>query len=126
MPPLDLQATRPAALAGLYVGIFLAGICPQPESAQPCRKDTLGCSRKSIRLLTFQSSSRTWCELHRLAFERLGGTTRLIVLDNLEEGVLHPDIYDPELNPLYRGFLKSDQGPLAARLHQDRLDSRSA
>ena len=66
---------------------------------------TLGCSRKSIRLLTFQSSSRTWCELHRLAFERLGGTTRLIVLDNLKEGVLHPDLYDPALNPLYRDFL---------------------
>lgn len=66
---------------------------------------TLGYSRKSIRLLTFQSSSRTWCELHQTAFARLSGTPRLIVLDNLREGVLQPDLYDPALNPLYRDFL---------------------
>jgi hypothetical protein len=27
------------------------------------------------------------------------------VLDNLKEGVLVPDIYDPSLNPLYRDVL---------------------
>jgi hypothetical protein len=30
---------------------------------------------------------------------------RVIVLDNLKEGVLTPDIYDPALNPLYRDVL---------------------
>jgi hypothetical protein len=30
---------------------------------------------------------------------------RVIVLDNLREGVLTPDIYDPTLNPLYRDVL---------------------
>ena len=62
---------------------------------------TLGCSRKSVRLLTFRSSSRIWAELHERAFRRLGGATRIVVLDNLREGVLVPDIYDPALNPLY-------------------------
>jgi transposase len=38
-------------------------------------------------------------------FRRLGGSTRLVVLDNLKEGVLVPDIYDPTLNPLYRDVL---------------------
>ena len=66
---------------------------------------TLGCSRKSIRLLTFRSSSRIWAELHEQAFRRLGGATRVVVLDNLREGVLVPDIYDPALNPLYRDVL---------------------
>ncbi len=66
---------------------------------------TLGYSRKSVRLLVFQSSSRTWAELHEKAFRRLGGVVRLIVLDNLREGVLVPDIYDPTLNPLYRDML---------------------
>jgi hypothetical protein len=28
-----------------------------------------------------------------------------VVLDNLKEGVLTPDVYDPELNPLYRDLL---------------------
>ena len=34
---------------------------------------TLGYSRKAVRLLTFQSSTRTWAELHEQAFRRLGG-----------------------------------------------------
>ena len=66
---------------------------------------TLGCSRKSVRLLTFRSSSKIWAELHERAFRRLGGAPRIVVLDNLKEGVLKPDIYDPELNPLYRDVL---------------------
>jgi len=66
---------------------------------------TLGYSRKSIRLLSFRSSARTWAELHEKAFRRLGGATRIVVLDNLREGVLVPDIYDPSLNPLYRDVL---------------------
>ncbi len=66
---------------------------------------TLGYSRKSVRLLVFQSSSRTWAELHEKAFRRLGGVVRIIVLDNLREGVLVPDVYDPTLNPLYRDVL---------------------
>jgi hypothetical protein len=66
---------------------------------------TLGYSRKSVRLLTWTSSTQIWAELHETAFRRLGGTVRVIVLDNLREGVLTPDIYDPALNPLYRDVL---------------------
>ena len=66
---------------------------------------TLGYSRKAVRLLTFRSSSRIWAELHEKAFRRLGGSTRVVVLDNLKEGVLVPDIYDPTVNPLYRDVL---------------------
>ena len=66
---------------------------------------TLGYSRKSVRLLTWRSSARIWAELHEKAFRRLGGCPRVVVLDNLKEGVLVPDIYDPTLNPLYRDAL---------------------
>jgi transposase len=66
---------------------------------------TLGCSRKSVRLLTFKSSSKIWAELHEKAFRRLGGAPRVMVLDNLKEGVLRPDVYEPALNPLYRDVL---------------------
>jgi len=66
---------------------------------------TLGYSRKSVRLLVFRSSSRVWAELHEKAFRRLGGSVRIVVLDNLREGVLTPDIYDAALNPLYRDLL---------------------
>lgn len=67
---------------------------------------TLGCSRKAVRLIVFRSSTQTWAELHEQAFRRLGGVPRVVVLDNLREGVLSPDIYDPALNPLYSDMLK--------------------
>ena len=67
---------------------------------------TLGHSRKAVHLLVFRSSARVWAELHEQAFRRLGGATRVVVLDNLREGVLTPDIYDPTLNPLYRDVLR--------------------
>jgi transposase len=73
---------------------------------------TLGYSRKSVRLLVFRSSSRVWAELHEQAFRRLGGAARVIVLDNLREGVLVADIYDPTLNPLYR-YVLSHYGAVA-------------
>ena len=66
---------------------------------------TLGYSRKSVRLLVFESSTQTWAQLHEQAFRRIGGSVRVVVLDNLAEGVLKPDIYDPSLNPLYRDVL---------------------
>ena len=66
---------------------------------------TLGYSRKSVRLLVWRSTTQIWAELHERAFRRLGGTVRVIVHDNLREGVLTPDIYDPTLNPLYRDVL---------------------
>jgi len=66
---------------------------------------TLGYSRKSVRLLVFRSSSQVWAELHEKAFRRLGGSPRVVVLDNLREGVLAADIYDPTLNPLYQHVL---------------------
>jgi transposase len=66
---------------------------------------TLGYSRKSVRLLIWRSSSRVWAELHQRAFRRLGGCPRLVVLDNLREGVTVADIYDPTLNPRFRDVL---------------------
>jgi transposase len=66
---------------------------------------TLGYSRKSVRLLAWRSSARLWAELHEKAFRRLGGCPRVVVLDNLKEGVAVPDIYDPTINPLFRDVL---------------------
>ncbi len=67
---------------------------------------TLGYSRKSVRLLVWKSSVQIWAELHELAFRRLGGAPRVMVLANLAEGVLTPDISDPAMNPVYRDMLK--------------------
>src|SRR5256886_14058894 len=62
--------------------------------------------------------SRIWAELHEKAFRRLGGSPRVVVLDNLKEGVLSPDIYDPTFNPLYRDVLTHYGAvALACRVH---------
>jgi transposase len=53
---------------------------------------TLGYSRKSVRLIVCRSSSQAWAELRERAFRRPTGVTRAVVLDNLREGVLAPDI----------------------------------
>ena len=66
----------------------------------------LGYSRKAVRLLVWKSSTQIWARLHEEAFRRLGGAPRVTVLDNLREGVLKPDVYDPALNPVYRDMLK--------------------
>jgi transposase len=66
---------------------------------------TPGYSRTSVRQLTFHSTTRIWVELHERTFCRLGGVTRVIVLDNLGEAVITLDIYAPSLNPLYRDML---------------------
>ena len=45
---------------------------------------TLGYSRKAVRFLVWRSSTQVWAALHERAFRRLGGTVRVIVLDNLK------------------------------------------
>jgi hypothetical protein len=52
---------------------------------------TLGHSRKSVRLLVFRASNRVWAEPREMAFRRLGCVTRVVVLDNLREGVIVPN-----------------------------------
>ncbi len=70
---------------------------------------TLGASRKSVWLLSFESSAKRWAQFHEQAFARIGGSPRIVVLDNLKEGVLKPEIYAPPslpvLNPLYADVL---------------------
>ena len=77
---------------------------------------TLGNSRHAFRKVVWNSSTETWCRLHEEAFAFFGGTTQTIRLDNLKEGVLKPDVYDPQLNPLYAKMLAHyDVVPLPCR-----------
>jgi transposase len=48
---------------------------------------TLGSSRKCVRVFVCWPSGRArmWVELHENAFRRLGGSTRVVILDNLRE-----------------------------------------
>jgi transposase len=56
--------------------------------------------------VVWKSSQQVWAELHERAFRHFGGCPQYVVLDNLKEGVLKPDLYEPELNPVYTATLK--------------------
>lgn len=43
----------------------------------------------------------TWIRCHVNAFDYFGGSTEVVVPDNLKSGVTKPDYYDPELNRTY-------------------------
>ncbi len=66
---------------------------------------TLRYSRRSFRKVVWKSSKEAWARLHEEAFRYFGGTPRYVVLDNLKEGVIKPDLYEPQLNPLYASVL---------------------
>ena len=62
-------------------------------------------SGRAFRKVVWKSSKETWCKLHEEAFRYFGGCPEYVTLDNLKEGVIKPDIYDPELNVLYAKML---------------------
>ncbi len=66
---------------------------------------TLRYSRASFRHVVWKSSQQVWAELHERAFRHFGGCPQYVVLDNLKEGVIKPDLYEPELNPVYAATL---------------------
>jgi len=66
---------------------------------------TLKYSGKSFRKVAWKADQQTWARLHEEAFRTFGGAVAYAVLDNLKSGVLRPDLYDPELNPLYAALL---------------------
>jgi transposase len=66
---------------------------------------TLRYSRRSFRRVVWKSSSEVWARLHEDAFRYFGGCPQYVVLDNLKEGVIKPDIYEPELNRVYAAML---------------------
>jgi len=67
---------------------------------------TLRYSRRSFRRVVWKSSQETWARLHEEAWAYFGGACRYVVLDNLKEGVIKPDLYEPELNAVYAATLK--------------------
>lgn len=66
---------------------------------------TLKFSGKSFRKVVWKTSQEIWARLHEEAFRAFGGCVRYVVLDNLKEGVIRPDLYEPALNPVYAAML---------------------
>jgi len=66
---------------------------------------TLKFSRRSFRKVVWNSSQEVWAKLHEEAFRYFGGCPQYVVLDNLKEGVIKPDLYEPEINAVYAAVL---------------------
>jgi transposase len=66
---------------------------------------TLKYSGKAFRKVVWKADQQTWARLHEEAFRALGGSTSYVVLDNLKQGVIKPDLYEPHLNPVYAAML---------------------
>ncbi len=82
-------------------------LCPKTKKYRRPRLFvmTLRYSRRSFRKVVWNSSQETWARLHEEAFRYFGGCPQYVVLDNLKEGVIKPDIFEPELNPVYASML---------------------
>jgi len=66
---------------------------------------TLKYSGKAFRKVVWKADQQTWARLHEEAFRSFGGGVEYVVLDNLKQGVLKPDLYEPELNPIFAALL---------------------
>jgi transposase len=66
---------------------------------------TLAYSGKAFRKVVWKTNQQIWAELHQEAFRAFSGCVRHIVLDNLKEGVIKPDLYEPKLNPVFSAML---------------------
>ena len=66
----------------------------------------LCCSRKGYSEATFNQKTETFLRCLENAFLHLGGVPITCAPDNLKAAVLHPDWYDPELNPKMASFAK--------------------
>lgn len=66
---------------------------------------TLKYSGKSFRKVSWKTDQQIWAQLHEQAWRSFGGSSRYVVLDNLREGVITPDLYEPALNPVYAAML---------------------
>lgn len=66
---------------------------------------TLKYSGKSFRKVVWKADQESWARLHEEAFRTFGGAVTYVVLDNLKQGVIRPDLYAPEINPVYAALL---------------------
>ena len=66
---------------------------------------TLKYSGKSFRKVAWKADQETWARLHEEAFRTFGGSVQYVVLDNLKQGVIRPDLYEPAYNPVYAAML---------------------
>ena len=65
---------------------------------------TLSFSRLKYVEFVFTQDQKSFVACHQRMFEFFGGVPKHIVIDNLKDGVIKPDLYEPKLNRLYQEF----------------------
>jgi len=63
---------------------------------------TLSFSRLKYVEFVFTQDQKSFVASHQRMFDFWGGVPKCFVIDNLKNGVLKPDLYDPRLNRLYQ------------------------
>ena len=132
--PLERPVTvrlHPPAGEQAQVDFGYAGLMRDPESGKLRRAWAfiliLSHSRHRFVRFVFRQDNRTWLDCHIRALKFFGGCPTLIVLDNLKNGVLRPDLYDPTLNPAYAelerhyGFV-ADPAKVAMARHKGKVE----
>lgn len=102
----DVLESEPGVEAQVDFGTGALTLDANGKYRRPCLfVMTLKFSGKSFRKVLWKADQETWARLHEEAFRSFGGAVTYVVLDNLKQGVIRPDLYAPELNPLYAALL---------------------
>jgi transposase len=57
--------------------------------------------------VVWKADQWTWARLHEEVFRSFGGSVEYVVLDNLKQGVIKPDLYEPQPNHVFAALLKA-------------------
>lgn len=87
-----------------YCGQTVPIICADTGEFRPAQVfvAVLGASNYTYAEATWSQALPDWLGSHVRAFEYFGGTTAMVVPDNLKSGVSRACRYDPDLNPSYQ------------------------
>lgn len=102
----DVLESAPGEEAQVDFGLGAPTLCENGKYRRPhLFVMTLKYSGKSFRKVVWKADQETWARLHEEAFRSFGGSVAYVVLDNLKQGVIRPDLYAPALNPVYAALL---------------------
>jgi transposase len=87
-----------------YAGDVVKTICQETGEIKIAQIfiGVLGASSYTFAEAVWSQSVTSWIASHIRMFEFFGGTTELVVPDNLLSGVTKPNFYDPVVNPTYQ------------------------
>ncbi len=113
-----------------YCGQTVPIVCAQTGEIRPAQifVAVLGASNYTYAEATWTQSLPDWLGSHVRAFEYFGGSTMIVVPDNLKSGVSRACRYDPDpdLNPSYQRWAEHYQVALAQCFYNDQYGCRDS